>query len=329
MLTSGTIIGNIVVNGEATASITITVPSAMFTFSPEAINEATTETHFTIDMLTHPDDFDSARADLSCYIDIIDADLIEDDGHYYIDITARDYEGENRVGTVTFTYHDVDNTTVLFTKTFTIALAVPPPEMFTFSPESINEQSTLNHFRIDMLTHPDNFDINRVGFDGFEGDVTSAALKYTYIVGPYYIRIVVTDYSGNSRYGSFRFNYYDVDRTTVLFTKTFTVSLPSPDAMFTFSPESINEETTANTFEINMLTHPDYFDQSLASFAWDGDIEEARLDIRIPDETYYIYIVASSFDDAPREGTVRFIYRDINETVLFTKTFEVSLPYSP
>lgn len=125
MLTGGTINGNIVVNGVATASITITVPSAMFTFSPESINEATTETQFRIDMLTHPDDFDSARADVGSYLDIVSAYLTEDDGNYYISITAKDYDGDNRFGTVTFTYHDVDGTTELFTKTFEISLTAP------------------------------------------------------------------------------------------------------------------------------------------------------------------------------------------------------------
>ena len=231
MLTSGTIIGNIVVNGEATASITITVPSAMFTFSPEAINEATTETHFTIDMLTHPDDFDSARADLSCYIDIIDADLIEDDGHYYIDITARDYEGENRVGTVTFTYHDVDNTTVLFTKTFTIALAVPPPEMFTFSPESIIRVTSANIFNINMLTHPADFNSTSANVT-CDGDIEEAYLDQRTPVEPdetdYYIRIVATDYDYAPREGTVTFNYSNSGGDTV-FTKTFLIELGQPE----------------------------------------------------------------------------------------------------
>lgn len=98
----------------------------MFTFSPESINETTTETHFTIDMLTHPDDYDSARDRVVGDLDIADVYLIEDeDSHYFIDITATDYAGEDRYGTVTYTYYDVDETTVLFTKTFTVALAAP------------------------------------------------------------------------------------------------------------------------------------------------------------------------------------------------------------
>lgn len=124
VLTSGTIIGNIVVNGEATASITITVPSAMFTFSPESINEETTETHFAINMLTYPDDFVLARASVSHEGDIVTAYL--DSEPYIIWITTDRPEFSTITGTVTFTYYDVDETTVLFTKTFSIRLT--PPE---------------------------------------------------------------------------------------------------------------------------------------------------------------------------------------------------------
>ena len=127
MLTSGTIIGDIVVNGEATASITITVPSAMFTFSPESINEATEETDFTIDMLTYPDNFNMERVRFGTEGDVISAAMNyrDSDSTYYIGIEVGEFRGVDRYGTVTFNYYDAEETTVLFTKTFTIALSAP------------------------------------------------------------------------------------------------------------------------------------------------------------------------------------------------------------
>lgn len=101
--------------------------------------------------------------------------------------------------------------------------------MFTFDPESINEESAGDHFMIAMLTHPDDFDIDRASCDDFEGDVTGAEVNYRIYEGTYYIGITVTNYSGDSRYGSFRFTYND-EYGDPLFTKTFTVALPVPDS---------------------------------------------------------------------------------------------------
>lgn len=105
--------------------------------------------------------------------------------------------------------------------------------MFTFSPESIHEQSTDTHFMIAILTHPDDFDSDRARLYDFEGDVTLAEVNYRIYEGTYYIGITVTNFNGDSRYGTFTFTYYDDDGETPLFTKIFTVELvvsPDPDA---------------------------------------------------------------------------------------------------
>lgn len=123
VLTGGTITGDIVVNGEATATITITVPSAMFTFSPESIIEETTETYFTINITSHPADFSPNDVMITYDGDIESAycvQEVEDDQHYYIEIYASSYHNLERNGSVTFWYNYGQEDS--FTKIFTIDL---------------------------------------------------------------------------------------------------------------------------------------------------------------------------------------------------------------
>lgn len=99
----------------------------MFTFSPESINETTTETHFTIDMLTHPDDFSSSDAVVDSESDDIRSVSLDmrGDEQYYIDIVFKNYAGEDRSGTVTFNYYNTEEQILLFHKDFSIILYAP------------------------------------------------------------------------------------------------------------------------------------------------------------------------------------------------------------
>lgn len=99
----------------------------MFTFSPESIREETTDTHFMIAMLTHPDDFDRNSADVDSESDDIrSVSLMDANGQYYIDIVFKNYAGEDRFGIVTFNYYDTAEMILLFHKEFTIILETPP-----------------------------------------------------------------------------------------------------------------------------------------------------------------------------------------------------------